>query len=195
MTDHDTLTAALAAVQAALPTIRKNETAKVETKSGGGFEYSYASLADVSAQLLPLLAEHGLAFTAIPTFMDTGAFVLRFELRHVKGESITGHWPLPTTGTPQQQGSAVSYARRYALLAATGAAPDDDDDGQAASTAKPSAVKHSAVKHSTAKPSQSRAAESASKASGLPTCQRCGALIAGSVVKADGGWVHKGDCP
>ena len=36
-------------------------------------------------------------------------------------------------GTPQTIGGAITYARRYALLAVTGVAPDDDDDdGQAA---------------------------------------------------------------
>ena len=183
MTDHETLNAALVAVQAELPSIGKGHEA-----NAGSYSYRYASLTDVTEALFPLLAANGLLFTAMPTFMDTGAFVLRFELRHVKGESITGHWPLPTTGTPQQQGSAVSYARRYALLAVTGAAPDDDDDGAAAST-----VKTSTAKPATTKPSQP--VESASKPSGGRECVRCGKPITGSVVKADGGWAHKGDCP
>lgn len=189
------LNAALALLQADLPRIHKADTATVPTKAGGSYSYSYSSLTDVSEALLPLLAKHGLAFVAMPTFTDTGAFVLRFELRHTGGESITGEWPLPVGGTPQQQGSAVSYARRYCLLAVTGAAPDDDDDGAAASaTEKPRTAKAPTEKRSqSAKPSQS--AQGPSKASGPPTCQRCGEPITGPVVKADGGWAHKGDCP
>lgn len=49
------------------------------------------------------------------------------------------------------------------------------------------------AKAPTAKRSQS--AQGASKASGPPTCVLCGQPITGSVVKADGGWQHKGDCP
>jgi hypothetical protein len=48
-------------------------------------------------------------------------------------EQLDGMYPLGT-GTPQQLGSAITYARRYCLLAVTGLAPDDgsDDDAQAA---------------------------------------------------------------
>jgi hypothetical protein len=129
MTVHKTLTDALAAVQANLPHIRKAD--KADT---GKYTYTYANLTDVSEALLPLLSEHGLAFVAMPTLTDTGGFVLSFELRHVSGDSIEGQWPLPLQGGPQVQGSAITYARRYALLAVTGVAPDDDD-GRAAQDA------------------------------------------------------------
>ena len=182
------LNAALAKLQADLPRIRKADTATVPTKAGGQYSYTYSSLTDVTEALLPLMAKHGLSFTAMPTFTDTGAFVLEFALRHTSGETVEGSWPLPVSGTPQQQGSAITYGRRYALLAVTGAAPDDDDDGAAAST-----VKTSAVKPATTKPSQP--VEGASKPSGGRECVRCAKPITGSVVKADGGWAHKGDCP
>ena len=177
------LNAALAKLQADLPRIRKADRADT-----GKFSYTFAPLPDVTEALMPLLAKHGLSFTAMPTVTDTGAFVLQFELRHAAGESITGQWPLRAGDTPQQQGSAISYARRYALLAVTGAAPDDDDDGAAAST-----VKTSTAKPATTKPSQP--VEGASKPSGSRECVRCAKPITGSVVKADGGWAHKGDCP
>lgn len=178
------LNAALALLQAELPRIRKTDSADT-----GKFAYTFAPLPDVTEALLPLLAKHGLSFTAMPTFTDTGAFVLKFALRHTSGEQVEGSWPLPTNGTPQQQGSAITYGRRYALLAVTGAAPDDDDDGAAASATE----KPRTAKAPTAKRSQS--AESPSKTSGPPTCRRCGQPITGPVVKSDGGWAHKGDCP
>lgn len=185
------LNAALAALQAELPRITKADTATVPTKAGGSYSYSYSSLTDVSEAVLPLLAKHGLSFTAMPDLTDTGGFVLRFELRHAAGESISGACPLPANGTPQQQGSAITYFRRYALLAVTGAAPDDDDDGAAASaTEKPRTAKAPA-----AKPSRPGAAQGASKASGPPMCVLCAKPITGSVVKAGEGWQHKGDCP
>jgi hypothetical protein len=89
-------------------------------------------LADVSLAVLPALAKHGLSFTSQPTVVD-GSFVLEYQLRHSSGESITGAYPLPDKGTPQSMGSAITYARRYALSAVTGVAPDKDDDGAAAS--------------------------------------------------------------
>lgn len=39
---------------------------------------------------------------------------------------------LPSGGTPQTAGSAITYARRYSLCAALGVAGEEDDDGNAA---------------------------------------------------------------
>ena len=128
------LTKALVELQANLPVIVKGETAEVPTKNGGKYTYTYADLADISDALLPLLSKHGLAFAACPTLRDDGQFVLRYQLRHVGGESITEDYPLPLQGGPQAQGSAITYARRYCLCAVTGVAPEDDD-GRAAQRA------------------------------------------------------------
>jgi ribosomal protein S20 len=51
---------------------------------------------------------------------------------HTSGEKVSGEYPLPTGGSPQALGSAITYARRYCLCAVTGVAADDDDDGAAA---------------------------------------------------------------
>lgn len=132
------LASALAAVQAKLPEIRKGETAEVEgiTKAGRPFKYKYqyADLADISKAILPLLGANGLSWITRPTFNDAGRFVLAYELRHVSDQSITGEYPLPPPdkATPQELGSAITYARRYALCSVTGVAPETDDDGHSA---------------------------------------------------------------
>lgn len=128
MTDMpSTLNAALAQLQTRLPRIAKDQTAKVPTKAGGSYQYSYADLAQVSQQVLPILGELGLAFTSRPT-MHEGRFVLVYELRHISGEMIAGEYPLSERATPQEIGGAITYARRYCLCAVTGVAPDDDDN-------------------------------------------------------------------
>lgn len=131
MRDHPSLAAALAAFQAELPRVGKDHLASVRSDKGD-YTYNYADLADVSHEALPKLAEHGLSFSAKPTLDDTGRFVLLYALRHVSGETDSGTYPLPTNGTAQQIGSAITYARRYCLCSVTGIAPDQDDDGQAA---------------------------------------------------------------
>lgn len=131
----DTLASALAELQKQLPEVRKGETAEVQTKAGGKYTYQYADLADVSAAVLPRLAGVGLSFSSKPT-LDEGEFGLAYTLRHTSGEQDQGWYPLPdpTRHTPQEIGSAITYARRYTLCAITGVAPGgDDDDGQAAS--------------------------------------------------------------
>lgn len=126
------LTEALSALQADLPVIPKANTARVETRNGGSYSYAFADLATISREVLPRLAGLGLAWVCGPTLVD-GAFVLRWELRHVSGDSITGTYPLPGNGTPQELGSAITYGRRYCLTSVVGIAPEDDDDGAVAS--------------------------------------------------------------
>lgn len=133
------LAAALAAFQAELPPIGKDKAVLVEKKGGGAFGYKYATLGSITNVVAPLLGKHGLSFTSKPTIGANG-FVLAYSLRHASGESDDGEYPLPdpVRTTPQQIGSAITYARRYAICAATGVAPDDeeDDDGQAAQGAE-----------------------------------------------------------
>lgn len=127
---HARLFAAVVALQAHLPRVGKGETAKVPGKDGKqGYTYKYADLADISQAILPLLAKHGLAFIAKPTMAD-GEFGLDYKLIHSSGESDGGFYrlPDPRNTSPQQVGSAITYARRYCLCAVTGIAPDGDDD-------------------------------------------------------------------
>lgn len=135
--EHKSLAAALSAFQAELPTIKKGNTAKIVTKTGQNFGYAYADLTDVTEKAFPLLTKHGLSFLATPTMMGE-LFVLHYELRHVSGDIVDGDYPLPRQGTPQEMGSAITYARRYALTAVTGIAPGGDDDDAKAATIKAS---------------------------------------------------------
>ncbi|MCZ7434786.1 ERF family protein [Micromonospora sp. WMMC241] len=120
------LLAALADFQAKPPTLTKNKA---------GHQSKYADLVQVNEQVLARLNELGIVYTCAPTLDDDGKFVLAYELTHVaSGEKLAGRYPLKLAENPQQMGSAITYARRYVLLALTGvAAEDEDDDGQAAS--------------------------------------------------------------
>lgn len=130
-TKHANLASALVAFQSDVPTIAKNATADT-----GKYSYSYAPLEELVPLLLPLLAEHGLAYSAVPD-MHEGVFVLRASLLHESGEVREGNYPLvDPKSSPQSIGSAITYARRYALTALTGVAPGgEDDDGAKAETA------------------------------------------------------------
>ena len=130
MNDHPNLAAALAAVQANMPTVHKGNRATVPTKAGGSYSYTYADLSDVSAAALPLISANGLAFTCCPRLGEKG-WELAGKLLHTSGESIEGSLPL-AGGTPQEWGSSITYMRRYLLGAMTGLVTDDDDDGAAA---------------------------------------------------------------
>jgi hypothetical protein len=126
------IAAALAAFQAEIPAITKDGSA-----DAGKYSYTYATLDKLVGILLPLLAAQEIAFTAVPDWNQLG-FGLKTALIHSSGEKIEGFYPLGNPNNPAQAiGSAISYARRYALLALTGVAPaGEDDDGAAANTAQ-----------------------------------------------------------
>jgi hypothetical protein len=133
MADPKSLDEALLALQADPPVLTKSKDGQV-----GNQRTKYADLVQVNRQVLARLNELGLVWKCAPDLIPDGAhpmrFVLRYELLHVPtGEFERGVFPLLGT-TPQQHGSAMTYARRYALLAVTGiAAEDEDDDGDGAS--------------------------------------------------------------
>lgn len=138
MAEHKTLAEALAAFQAELPKVRKDETAKVtgESKSGAkiSYTYGYAGLDTVVESVLPVLGKHGLSITSA-TALEEGQMVLVVTLLHESGELRTSYWPLPDPrrSGPQDIGSAMTYGRRYLTLALTGTFPGgEDDDGQKA---------------------------------------------------------------
>jgi len=137
---YASLAEATAALQGMLPKIGKAETARV-TSDKGSYSYSYATLDQISAAILPLLSTLGLSFIAKPTLNADGKFVLAYKLKHTSDQEEVGEYPLPTSGTPQQVGSAITYARRYCLTAVTGVSPaDEDDDGKAAEDGHAAAV-------------------------------------------------------
>ena len=133
---YKNLAAALAAFQRTLPQVRKNQTADVRGREGkASYKYDYADLTDVSDAVLPALAEVGLAWHTGPDTVD-GQVVLKWELIHADSDqSRTGTLPVGRAGQDwQMMGSAITYARRYALTAATGVAPGGDDDDAKSAT-------------------------------------------------------------
>jgi len=96
----------------------------------GSREYKYATLQDVLACVVPPLLERGVMLTQ---GFDDGMLVTRA----VAGEEVVvlDARPVSLSGSPQEQGSAETYAKRYALCTAFCLAGTEDDDGAAASAA------------------------------------------------------------
>ena len=134
---HDKMAEALVAALAELENPPRDAKATVPTKSGGQFSYTYASLPAIIDHVRPTLAKHGLAVTQ--EALTDGDFVgVRTTIHHTSGAVwVNGPLVLPMGGTAQNAGSAITYARRYALCAALGIASDEDDDGAAASKPPP----------------------------------------------------------
>jgi hypothetical protein len=124
--------AAFVKAQAAMTDITKGRTAKVAMKEGGSYSYSYADLADVLSDARPVLTANGLALSQ--SIVTNGRDVeVWTTVLHVSGQYRTDG-PIAFNGgsNPQQAGSAITYARRYAALASLGLASEDDDGAKAA---------------------------------------------------------------
>lgn len=103
-------------------------------KKNPHFKSSYADMNAVLDAVRKPLLDNGLAVTQT-TEMRNGVFCLITRLAHQSGEWIAGEYPLPLNGKPHEQGSAITYAKRYSLSAIAGISADEDDDGNAAQAA------------------------------------------------------------
>lgn len=113
------------------------------------FKNRYASLDAILDAARPVLSKHGLALSQEPVFDDGKAGVVT-RIIHAGGESRESTLLLPLRDqSAQGVGSALTYARRYAVSSVLGIAADDDDDGEIAS--KPSTEKFTPVKKVPAK--------------------------------------------
>lgn len=95
------------------------------------FKSRYADLAEVVEAVVPALNANGIGVIQSPSF-DGELVGVTTVLIHESGAMAQATLRLrPNKPDPQQVGSAITYARRYALLAMTGAAPEDDDGNSA----------------------------------------------------------------
>lgn len=102
------------------------------------FKSNYADLASVMAACREQLAEHGVAVIQGCEESDDARIHLSTLLVHSSGEWIESTLTMPVLkGTPQDYGSAMTYARRYALAAMVGVYQDDDDANAASGRSEP----------------------------------------------------------
>lgn len=128
--------AAYVAALAELSELPKTEKAKVPTKDGGSYSYTYAGLDSVLPAVRPILARHDLAAFHSASSAQ-GVVCVSVTIMHKSGQWISfDPLCLASGSSPQSAGSALTYARRYTLLPALGIATEDDD-GAAAMQGQP----------------------------------------------------------
>lgn len=104
------------------------EGAKKDTEGQvGTARKKYADLASVWAACKAALSANGISVIQVPTATAAMAGVSTL-MAHASGEWVSGTLLLPVQRRDAQgMGSAITYARRYALMAFVGVAPEDDD--------------------------------------------------------------------
>jgi hypothetical protein len=125
----DLLASALVAAQGEFEAVAK-------TSDNPFFKSKYASLPDVVKAATPILTKHGLAVTQhVVMGAQDDHDGLMTMLLHESGQFLESTMRLYLLKLdPQGQGSAITYARRYAYMAVLGLVADVDDDGNKASS-------------------------------------------------------------
>ena len=96
------------------------------------FKSTFANLAAILEEALPILGDHGFALMQFPTTDDRGNLALMSMLIHESGQYVAATMPLMVVKQdPQGEGSAISYGRRYAACAILGIRTADDDGNEA----------------------------------------------------------------
>ncbi|HEX8418544.1 MAG TPA: ERF family protein [Sphingomonas sp.] len=100
------------------------------------FKSKYADLSSVWAACKAALFDNDLSVVQFPGEMVDNRLTLTTQLTHKSGEWMRATLSIPLSKVDAQgYGSAVTYARRYALASVVGVCPEDDD-GNAASAPK-----------------------------------------------------------
>ena len=138
----------IAKLSAALVKAQAEMSGAVKDSANPYFKSRYADLESVINAIKEPFAKYGLAYTQFPINDDKGVGVVT-RLMHESGEWIECGYTLPLGFVkkdgvveprldPQSAGSAITYARRYALQAMAGIpAVDDDAEGAMGRTQKP----------------------------------------------------------
>ncbi len=105
----------------------------IKDATNPAFRSKYADLGAVWEAVRGPLGDNGFGIIQAPQFEGETMF-LETILLHQSGERMTSRYPLrPAKQDPQGFGSAITYAKRYAISAMLGVIADEDDDGNAAS--------------------------------------------------------------
>lgn len=126
--------AAMASFQAECPSIKRSSSAKITTRGGGTYDYTYAELDEIARTINPILAKNGLSYTW-DTKADDKMLTVVCTVRHANGHSISSSFVVPVESASamsaqQKYAAAATFAQRKSLSAVLGlTTTDNDTDG------------------------------------------------------------------
>lgn len=125
--------AALSAFQGTVKSILKNKEAKIPTKSGTSFSYSYADLESIWDNIQDSLCKNGLSVIQGPANTTLDTLIL-----HKSGQWLESSIELNCLKAKTQElGSEITYLKRYCLCSMLGlVSGEEDDDGALAHSAE-----------------------------------------------------------
>lgn len=124
----DKIADAMAKAQTEIGTLQRNKN---------GHNYQYADLAAVLDCIREPLAKYGLTIWQCPEYTENSELCpITTYVIHASGQMLVNTYAVPVTviksnNDVQAYGSAITYARRYALMALMNLAAEDDDAAKA----------------------------------------------------------------
>ena len=130
----------------ALVKAQKGFAPALKSSTNPHFKSRYADLAACIEAVIDSLNANGIALIQHTHECESGVTVETIFL-HESGETLSaGRLNVPASKQDAQgYGSALTYARRYSLMAACGIAPEDDDGNQASNAPKKSSMTEKAI--------------------------------------------------
>jgi hypothetical protein len=123
-------------ISASLVKAQKEFGPALKTATNPHFRSKYADLSACIEAVIDALNNNGIMLMQ-PTHLCESGVIVETIFLHESGEQLSGgklHVPA-SKHDAQGYGSALSYARRYSLMAACGIAPEEDDGNAASKTA------------------------------------------------------------
>ena len=129
------------AIASALVKAQKEFGPALKTSTNPHFRSKYADLSACVEAVLDALNNNGIYLMQL-TEQNPDGVVVSTTFIHESGEQMSGGSLFMPASKADAQGfgSALSYARRYSLMAACGIAPEDDDGNAATASAPPKAT-------------------------------------------------------
>ncbi len=134
------------AIAAALVKAQREFGPALATSNNPHFRSKYADLGTCIEAVIDALNSNGIYLMQL-TDEHIDGIKIQTVFVHESGEQMSSGWLyVPSAkNDPQGFGSALTYARRYSLMAACGIAPEDDDGNASTKTAPPQATPKAAV--------------------------------------------------
>ena len=124
----------------------RNRHVSFRTKQGQVIDFHYATLDAINDMIRAPLADNGLSLIHLTAPTKAGTYLRTRLLLQGSNQWLETTTPIIVDGDgPKDFGSAVTYARRYAICILLNIAADEDDDGNRASSHQ--VLDHDAPRH------------------------------------------------
>lgn len=148
----ENLVAALAKARLEFDNPDQDKKAVIPTKTGPGYSYRYASLAEILDSVSQPLSRQGLALATTIAAKDGILFAI-VGLYHESGESLISEYPMPEGLPAKDFGGVLKTVRRHLICALLNISPiESDEDSGASAHAKPPAPRKQTESSDLAKP-------------------------------------------